>query len=936
MLTIYAGRSSLPVSVRQQLPATSILLLHLTPLARPPICLHSWAFILGRCEAAQDRYVKKGHKKTTPKASQQSAHVAGTDMMGQYRQVKAQHQDALVFFRFGDFYEMFYDDAAVASRELEITLTSRPHGKNTERVPMCGVPHYRLDTYLTRLVEKGFKVAICEQLEGPQKGKALIQREVVRVVTPGTLFETTGKERTLAAVFSAQDIVRDVVGVAFLSLATGDFLLAETTWANLPSLLAKFPPQEIVLPEHASYDTKWQPQAFRTERPAATFAPATARKVLSQTFGRKFVEPLAASHRQALTAAGALLLYVKETQQNFLPHFKAPQPYRSEEFVFLDPQTQRNLELVENMWEGTGDSSVLSVLDLCHTRMGHRRLRYCLLHPLRSVNAIQQRHEAVATLLAHQRLRTDLQTALTKILDLERLTSRLTSAVANPRDLSALGTSLAPLPQIHALLSQPLASLLKSLHNDLDPLDDIHAEIQHGLVAEPKALAKEGGIIRDGVSVELDELRLIQTDGSGWLARYEQQERKRTTIPNLKVGFNRVFGYYLEVTKSHLALVPTAYTRRQTLVNAERFITPELHHFEDKMLSAADRSKQLEYELFTQLREQVAAQADRLRQTAHVLGMLDVLCAFAAVASTKGWVQPHMTEEYALSITEGRHPVVETHSDPFVPNDLALDEHTHLLILTGPNAAGKSTYARQTALLVLLAQIGSFVPAQAATVSVVDRIFTRVGAADFLAQGLSTFMLEMTETANILQHATDKSLVILDEVGRGTGTSDGQAIAQAVAETLAQEIKAKTLFTTHYHELAQLAQEIPGIANARLAVREEQDDVTFLYKVVPGAAQKSYGLYVAKLAGLPPHVVQRAKDLLATWQEETPRTVPELVAEGNGQGISQRIRTNGRMPLRAGHPLLERLAGVDPLHTTPMDALGLVAELKKLADGIER
>ena len=585
------------------------------------------------------------------------------------------------------------------------------------------------------------------------------------------------------------------------------------------------------------------------------------------------------------------------------------------------------------MLEGTPDGSVLSVLDTCHTRMGHRRLRHWLLHPLRSVSDIQQRHEAVATLLAQQGLRTDLQTALAKILDLERLTSRVTSAVANPRDLSALGTSLAPLPQIQDLLAQVPASQLKSLYNDLDPLDDIHTEIQRVLIDEPKVLAKEGGIIRDGVSVELDELRLIQTDGSSWLADYEQQERNKTTIPNLKVGFNRVFGYYLEVTKSHLALVPKTYTRRQTLVNAERFITPELHRFEDKMLSAADRSKQLEYELFTQLREQVAAQADRLRQTAHVLGRLDVLCAFASVASTKGWVQPHMTEDYALSITEGRHPVVETHSDTFVPNDLALDGHTHLLILTGPNAAGKSTYARQTALLILLAQIGSFVPAEAATISVVDRIFTRVGAADFLAQGLSTFMVEMTETANILQHATERSLVILDEVGRGTGTSDGQAIAQAVAETLAQEIKAKTLFTTHYHELAQLAEEIPGIANARLAVREEQDEVTFLYKVVPGAAQKSYGLYVAKLAGLPPHVVQRAKDLLATWQEEIPETAPELVCEGNGQGISERINENGRIALREGHPLLERLAGVDPLHTTPMGALVLLAELKKLAEG---
>jgi DNA mismatch repair protein MutS len=483
------------------------------------------------------------------------------------------------------------------------------------------------------------------------------------------------------------------------------------------------------------------------------------------------------------------------------------------------------------------------------------------------------------------------------------------------------------------LLSASTAFLLRTLHDELDPLEDIQAEIQRVLVNEPRVLAKEGGIIQDGISTELDELRTIQNDGSGWLARFEQQERERANIPNLRVGFNRVFGYYLEVTKSYLHLVPKSYTRRQTLVHAERFITRELQRFEEKVLSAAERGKALEYELFARLREQVAAQANRLRQTATVLGTLDVLCSLAEIAARKNWVRPEVSEHYEIRITEGRHPVVETLTGSFVPNDLHLDEQQHLLLLTGPNAAGKSTYARQAALLVLLAQVGSFLPAEAATVGVVDRIFTRVGAMDFLARRLSTFMVEMMETANILRHATAKSLVILDEVGRGTGTSDGQAIAHAVAEVLAQEVKAKTIFTTHYHELAQLAETISGVVNARLEVRENQDEVTFLYKVVPGAAQKSYGLYVAKLAGLPSHVVQRAGGLLADWEQEKEKKAVGWIEPFDEVYPEHSRRTQDRLrETQQVDSLIERLSNVDPLHTTPMEALLLLAELKKLAE----
>ncbi len=875
-----------------------------------------------------------------------------TDMMEQYQKVKEKYRDAILFFRFGDFYEMFYQDAAVASRELEIVLTSRPQGRGGERVPMCGIPHHRLEPYVARLVERGYKVAICEQLEGPQKGRKIIQRDVIRVVTPGTFFESGGKEGALVALFPESERV----GAAFLKLATGEFIVAETTRTDLPSLLAKFQPKEIILRKRQDFDGNWPHSTFVTERPDMEFNPERALELLALHFGRGVVEALALSEQRSLIAAGALLAYVRETQMTFLPHLKPPQPYRSEDFVFLDPQTQRNLELVENLLEGTEEGTLFSVLDTTKTSMGRRRLRHWLLHPLLSVEKIWQRQEALAELVSHHSLGAELQAILSRLPDLERLTSRITSAIANPRDLALLRASLSPLPCLRQLLSQSTIAFLHLLYDELDPLDDIHDEIDRVLVDEPRAVTKEGGIIQAGVSSELDELRTIQTNGSGWLASFEQQERERTRIPNLKVGFNKVFGYYLEVTKSYLRTIPQDYMRRQTLVNAERFITEELRRFEEKVLSAADRSKLLEHELFTHLREQVAAQADRLRRTADVLGTLDVLCALAEVAAKKGWVRPKVYEGYGVDITEGRHPMVEAHGGSFVPNGLFLDENRHFLILTGPNAAGKSTYARQAAVLILLAQIGSFLPAEAATVGVVDRIFTRVGAADFLARGLSTFMVEMIETANILRRATAKSLVILDEVGRGTGTSDGKAIAQAVAETLAQEVQAKTLFTTHYHELARLADNIPGIANARLEAREDQDEVTFLYKVIPGAAQKSYGIYVAKLAGLPPQVVRRAGELLSDWQKEE-KTIASSTPQpfdwaqgglGSEQaglrasfGVGERLdygeiaRVSGckeKEPIEA-QAVMERLMKIDPLRTTPMEALLLLAELKKLAGG---
>ncbi|MGE0821459.1 MAG: DNA mismatch repair protein MutS [Candidatus Binatia bacterium] len=857
-------------------------------------------------------------KRSTPESPAQSPQPAETtEMMEQYRRLKTQYQDALLFFRLGDFYEMFYDDAVIGARELDIVLTSRPQGRGGERIPLCGVPHHRLESYLSRLIEKGYKVAICEQLEEPQRGKKVIRRDVVRVVTPGTLFETSGKDQVLAAVFPE----KDRIGAALLELSTGEFLVAEMTAADLPGLFAKHQPREIVIREGDILEKTYTQNACVSTRPKEEFAAKTALNLLGRAFGRESVESLGLRYRRALIAAGALLSYVQETQRTFLPHLSAPQPYQQEEFVWLDPQTQRNLELVENVLEGTEEGSLLSVLDDTQTRMGKRRLRHWLLHPLLSVAMIRQRQEAVVTLSTQLTLRAELRKTLARILDLERLTSRISSGIANPRDLSALRSSLAPLPQVRKLLAATKTELLQALYKDLDTLSDVQTELQHVLVDEPRAVAKEGGLIRAGVSTELDELRTVQTHGTEWLAQFEQQEREHTAIPNLRVGFNRVFGYYLEVTKSYVQLVPQTYQRRQTLVHAERFITDELKRFEERVLSATDRGKELEYELFVSARERVAAQAGRLRHTAHIIGMIDVLCSLAEVAAKRRWIRPTVTDDYVIQVTEGRHPVIEEIIGSFVPNDLHLDERSYLLLLTGPNAAGKSTYVRQAALLVILAQMGSFVPADVVTIGVVDRIFTRVGAADFLARGLSTFMVEMQETAAILRQATRRSLIILDEVGRGTGTSDGQAIAQAVAELLAQEVKAKTLFTTHYHELAHLAETMPGITNARLEVREDQGEVKFLYKVVPGAAQKSYGVYVAKLAGLPPQVIERATQLLADWQNDSVTTATATHEE------KPQSTTSALSPLLL--KAIEELDRVDLLHTTPMEALLLLAEIKK-------
>jgi DNA mismatch repair protein MutS len=855
-----------------------------------------------------------------PKDPTTTARLAPTDMMQQYQRIKAQHQDAILFFRFGDFYEMFCEDAECVARELQLVLTSRPQGKGMERVPMCGIPFYRVDSYIARLIGRGYKVAICEQLEEANPAKRLVERGVVRVVSPGTLYEVGEGETFLVALLLAEQRV----GVVWLELSTGEFFGTESWPAELPSLFAKFPPRELLLPAGQEGWTarlrSWMQHVPPvTVRELSEFSPEHATAVLQAHFGAERVDAFGFYEGEpVLRAGGALLRYVQETQREFLPHVKALRPYRPSDFLILDASTQRNLELTESLFDRRTDGSLFAVLDRTVTGMGRRRLKFWVLHPLLSGAEIARRQDAIAELIASPPLRQGLRAQLRSILDLERLTSRLTSQIARPRDLAALKTSLAALPELNNLLGDVGGSLLREIKDQLDPLTDVWERIDRTLLGDPKASPMEGGLIRDGVSKALDEARALVNDSQQALAGLEQQERERTRIQSLKVGFNKIFGYYIEITKPNLKLVPPHYLRKQTVAVGERFITPELQHLEATILTATEHSQHLEYELFGALRRWVADQGDRLRRVADLLAIVDALISLAEVAAASGWQRPEVTEAFGLRISEGRHPTVETIGSSFVPNDLELTPARFLLIVTGPNMAGKSTYARQAALIVLLAQIGSYIPAQAAHIGIVDRIFTRVGAADLLARGMSTFMLEMTETAHILRHATARSLIILDEVGRGTGTADGLAIARAVIDYLVRRVRAKTLFTTHYHEVTTLADRLEAVGNACLQVRDDGGEVTFLYKVLPGVSSHSYGIHVARLAGLPEEVVTRAAALLAESAPLPPQT--SVTAEAP----SPQRDTPARCPVE------ERLRRIDPLHTTPFEALQLLHELREL------
>jgi DNA mismatch repair protein MutS len=891
-----------------------------------------------------------------------------TPLMRQYAAVKKDHPTALLFFRLGDFYELFFDDAIVASKELQITLTSRNKEKGIA-VPMCGVPHHAAEGYIGKLIRKGFKVAICEQMEDArlakkQIGTKLVRREVTRVVTPGTAADSLlGSEENNFLAALAQ--VGERVGFAALDLSTGEFRATEFSGEGalrrVQEELEQLRPKELLYGSAAPlFDVRTsrplltQPLPAQTPKPRAPgvtcaetplddwiFAPDHAIPLLENHFGVLSLEGFGLAGRTAAAAAaGAILYYVRSTQRGSLDHVDRIGWYERQNCLVLDAVTVRNLELIEPLFAGTDAGTTLfRSIDAAVTPMGKRLLRAWLLRPSLDLAEISARLDAVETGVKGTIAREELRRALDGVLDLERLLSRVTLEAANPRDVLALAASLKKIPAIKAAVARLAAERLNTLHESLDELSDLRDRIETTIVPEPPLTFADGGVIAAGIDRDLDELRELSRNSKQVLAQIEQRERGRTGITSLKVKFNSIFGYYLEVSKPNLHLVPQDYERKQTLVGAERFTTPELKEYEAKILDAQEKIVEIERRLFTELRTAIASEAKRIRQTALALAEVDVLASLAHIAALRNYCRPLLiasTDKEStdgdagdLEIVEGRHPVIEQQemaggSERFVPNDLYLNATTHtILLLTGPNMGGKSTYLRQTALIVILAQMGSFVPARSARLSVVDRVFTRIGASDNLARGRSTFMVEMTETAAILHTATPRSLILLDEVGRGTSTYDGLAIAWAAIEYLHARVRAKTLFATHYFELTELAEQLAGVKNYHVSVKETGGGIVFLRKVEPGAADRSYGIEVAKLAGLPNEVITRAREVLAE-HESVERLATDHLSPGATPPPTQLTIFT---PL--SQPVLEKLREVDLNRLTPLEALNLLAELKK-------
>ncbi len=878
--------------------------------------------------------------------------------MKQYLEIKNQHPDAILFFRVGDFYEMFYEDAQIASKILEIALTSRDKNKE-EAVPLCGVPYHAASTYIAKLIRAGWKVAVCEQMEDPkqarlQSGPGIVKREVIRVITPGTVIEPDLLESReplyIAAIYLADskrinptrpDSISKAIGLAYLDLSTGEFrVTALHDSSRLNHELACIDPKELLLPQRMK---DWADHLIGTQGQSVSggwpiqylpdwhFAPDLAERLLLSHFRVQSLDGYGLNGNPAvIAAAGALIRYVTDNQKGSVQNITSLKWDSLENHMILDPVTQRNLDLVRSATEKAKDTTLLAVLDRTQTPMGARLLREWLLRPLLDLCEIEKRLATVETFVEDYSTRVELCSKLSQVYDLERLIGRISLGAANARDLVMLKRSLKGLPEIQKLLHPCHAPIIQEMLPHWDDLQDIFRMIDQMIIDEPPAQLHEGGLIKDGVHSPLDELRSIARDGKGWIAKLETQERKRTGIDSLKVRYNQVFGYYIEITRANLHLVPQDYTRKQTLVNAERYITPELKTLEEKVLGAEGQIIELEYKLFEEVRLKIAQEAARIQAMARLLATLDVLTALADVAHTHHYIRPQVTEGQEIRVVDGRHPVLERLSitESFIPNDTLLDgEENRFLIITGPNMAGKSTYMRQVALIVLLAQMGSFVPAREANIGLVDRIFTRVGASDDLASGRSTFMVEMNETANIVNNATAKSLIILDEIGRGTSTFDGISIAWAVAEYIHTRIKARTLFATHYHELTDLAAHHPGIKNMKAAVREWNDEIIFLRKIVEGGADRSYGVQVARLAGLPPDVLQRAKEVLAHLEPQISRVAPPEPGQHSVQpDLFQ------QQPSQA---LLGEIAKLDPLKMTPLEALNKLDELQKKARSLK-
>ncbi len=849
-------------------------------------------------------------------------------MMKQYEEAKRACPDALLLFRMGDFYELFHDDAKTAAAVLGLALTSRDKGPDA--TPMAGFPHHQLDGYVGKLIAAGYRAAVCEQVEDPRKAKGLVKREVTRVVSPGTVTDDAlldpRESNYLAAVAPG-----DPVGLAWVDLSTGRFIAAGVPPAQLADQLARISPAECLVAEDAPpLPQRTTGDMMLTRRPSWAFGLSEARQALAKHFGTATLEGFGfndgRADEQSIRAAGAVLDYLGETQRTGLDHVDRLVPYRTAGTLEIDESSRRSLEITRTIRDGRREGSLLWVLDRTVTAMGSRLMAEWVANPLVELEPIRRRHEAVAELLDEPQLCADVREMLRKVYDLERLLGRIATGRASPRDLSFIGRTLRGLPALKAKLTARRSPLLGELEEAIDLCHELRGRLDAALRDDCPLATSDGGIVRDGFHPPLDELRELARGGKQWIAQYQAREVERSGIPTLKVGFNKVFGYYIEITNTHRSRIPDDYIRKQTLKNAERYITPELKEYEERVLTADEKAKDLEYDLFVELRDAVAAERRRMQATAGVLAQIDVLVALAELARGRNYCQPEMVEDPVLEIDDGRHPVLDViePEGTFVPNDVHCGgDSGSMLLITGPNMAGKSTYIRQMALMVLMAQIGSFVPARRARIGLADRIFARVGASDELTRGQSTFMVEMTETARILNTATRRSLVILDEIGRGTSTYDGISLAWSVAEHLHDRVGCRTLFATHYHELTDLDQELGGLKNYNAAVKEWQDDVVFLHKIAEGAADRSYGIHVARLAGVPREVIERAKDILAQLEAE------HHDSAGRARIARPKKKRAGQMQLTLfaaqEHPLLDEIRQLDLNGTAPIEAMKLLA-----------
>ena len=867
-----------------------------------------------------------------------------TPMMKQYLEIKKKSGDCLLFFRLGDFYEMFFEDAKTASRELELVLTGRDCGLE-ERAPMCGIPYHAAMSYISRLIAKGYKVAICEQMEDPATAKGIVKRDIIKIYTPGTVTDDRMLEQKANNYIAAVYGYNKLYGLAVADISTGEMRYTSMTIGNtlvhLTDELAKYAPREVIINESAKnadqikLAAKNISGAFITVLPDGVFDENEGRDRLSTlTKGGKLDK---ACNEQAIKASAALLYYMEDTQKIDLNGIIKPQHYRASEYMAIDSSSRRNLELTETMRDKSKRGSLLWVLDKTVTAMGGRRLKQWVEQPLIDIDAIKARHDAVGELYSQFMLRSELRELMQGVYDLERLAGRISLGTVNARDLVSVKNSLRKIPYIKNLVKNCTSAMLREICEGLDELPDLCALLEEAIIDDPPIQVKEGGIIKDGFNEEIDRCREASKNGKTWLTDLEAREKEITGIKTLKVGYNRVFGYFIEVTKSQLSLVPERYIRKQTLANNERYITEELKTMEDTILGAEERLVSLEYECFVKVREAALMQAERMKQTASMVAVLDTLCSLAEVAERENYCKPEMTEELIIDVKNGRHPVVEKMPgcDSFVPNDGYLDcGENMLLVITGPNMAGKSTYMRQTALIVLMAQVGSFVPADSAVIGVTDKIFTRVGASDDLASGQSTFMVEMREVANIIENATERSLLILDEIGRGTSTFDGLSIAWAVLEYIVNSIKSRTLFATHYHELTELEGKISAVKNYCVDVKKHGDDIVFLRKIKRGGADGSYGIAVASLAGIPKVVTIRAKEILSRLEEQDigrkeMRSVSRKAKNAPGEGELDLFAYTASTAML--DDIIEELKGLDVQGMTPIECMNVLYGLQQRA-----